>query len=153
MYNTSIGPKAPTSVPFALFPYIFIHTFYIAIFLSNVSLKCSHCRCTSPDEDPPTCDEEMAAVVQSNTYCGLIQDDSPNNPFRPCINAAGSNAEGFMENCEYDVCANQPDTDLMKEAACNSLYAFAAKCQDLGILVDWRSAAGCGKFNIIPLHK
>ena len=72
-------------------------------------------------------------------------DKSASNPFSVCINDAASNAQDFMENCQYDVCANQADKDLMKDAACNSLNAFAIRCQDLGILVDWRTTAGCGK--------
>ena len=125
----------------------YICNIYIAILLANISLKCSLRRCTSSDEDPPECSSALAAVVKGNAYCGLIVDESANNPFKPCINAAESDSAGFMTNCEYDVCANQPDTDLMKEAACNSLNAFAAKCQDLGIVVDWRAAAGCGEIN------
>ena len=95
--------------------------------------------------DPPTCDEDLQPEVESNAYCGLIGDSS--DVFRSCIAAADSNYAGFKDNCVYDVCAANPDTDAMHEAACKSLEVFASHCEGLGYTVDWRAAAGCGKLS------
>ena len=102
-----------------------------------------HISCRGNDKDPPECDPQLREEVESNEYCGLLQDMSASKPFRACINDLKSNAVNLMENCVYDVCANQNGD--MKNAACKSLAVFATSCEDLGHIVDWRVTADCGK--------
>ena len=45
-----------------------------------------------------------------------------------------------MDMCVYDTCE-------MEDAKCDSLSVFSDVCEDLGYIVDWRTAAGCGKYS------
>ena len=83
-------------------------------------------------------------MVRGFSFCGLLEDLSTSNPFHQCILNEESTAPDFMDNCVYDVCIHTNET-VMKEAACKSLAVFAAVCENLGYVDEWRVDAGCGK--------
>ena len=105
------------------------------------------------EQAPPECVEPMKTDVLTNQYCGLITDTS--GVFKACIAANPTAAAGYMENCRYDVCANQDNADNAKAAACGSLEAFATQCLDKGFVSDWRLVAGCRKwsYSFTPLRR
>ena len=89
--------------------------------------------------------------VASNDYCGLL--DDTDGVFRDFIAKLADMAAAYRENCQFDVCANMDDALRSKRAACGSLGAFAALAFGRGLgLVDWRSAADCGRFIIYILE-
>ena len=65
--------------------------------------------------------------------------------FKACIASNPILANGHLENCRYDVCANQDNPTNAKAAACGSLEAFATNCLNKGFPSDWRTIAGCRK--------
>lgn len=95
--------------------------------------------------NPPGCDASTTTTIDSNDYCGQIQ--NPDGPFARCVESGGNIFELYMENCRYDVCAASPDgTDAMKVAACSSLKAFEAICGSKSLPPDdeWRQTTNCG---------
>ena len=88
----------------------------------------------------------MSTDVLTIGYCGLITDVG--NVFRQCIAKIPNMAAGHMENCVFDVCANQDNPDAAKEAACGSLEVFAIECLNAGFDVNWRDTAGCRKYTL-----
>ena len=86
--------------------------------------------------------------VASNDYCGLL--DDTNGVFGNFIDKLTAMAAEYRANCEFDVCVNMDDAMLAKRMACGTLETFAAVAFDKGYgQLDWRTAAGCGKFIIL----
>ena len=86
--------------------------------------------------------------VAGNDYCGLL--DDTNGVFGNFIDKLTAMAAEYRANCEFDVCVNMDDAMLAKKMACGTLQTFAAVAFDKGYgQLDWRTAAGCGKFIIL----
>ena len=109
------------------------------------------CSCPQPPT-PPVCDEATGTVIQSNAYCGYIQDAS--GPFAECISFIGQEIVNiYMDNCVYDVCAVYGGDEAAKKTAkCGDLAAFAESCSAEGFSVasDWTTTSGCGMY--IPTY-
>jgi hypothetical protein len=99
--------------------------------------------------DMPECDADLADVIRNDDgLCGLIfHPDSAGNPFTTCLNHPNIDPDTFAENCLLDVCAVQDDPSDMKQAACGSLEALAARCRGEEVVVDWRDAAECRMYD------
>lgn len=112
-----------------------------------------HDRCPPRNQvNPSECDEAMSAQIESNEYCAQIQ--NADGPFKRCVLSVGEDTVNmYMGNCAYDVCAAAPEgTDAMKNAACQSLNAFAALCEVNSVApsLTWREDTNCG--NILFIH-
>ena len=93
------------------------------------------------------CSPDLEELLADNEYCGLlIHPDQPDNPFSSCFLRPGIDVPNWEENCRYDVCANQEDPDVIKQAACGTLAALAAECLNAGVPVDWREVADCSGY-------
>ena len=88
----------------------------------------------------------MEEEAKSTTFCGFLVLDSPQNPFFRCIATLSPKVtKAISDDCIYDFCANDPDKEDQKQAACEALAHFAAKCEDIGIIVNWRDITNCGE--------
>ena len=106
-------------------------------------------RCRTEEiPDIKDCDEDLEErITTDNALCGLIfHPHEPGNPFMNCLANPLLNRPAFAENCLFDVCVLQDDSNDMKQAACGNLEALAAQCRTLGIVVDWRMAADCRQY-------
>ena len=89
----------------------------------------------------PVCLPEMTELVDSEEYCGLIND--PTGPFGGCVANPDVPEEMYYTSCQYDVCALPNSPELAKSAACASLQSLAARCLYHGFTVLWRERSNC----------
>ncbi|CAH1271437.1 ZAN [Branchiostoma lanceolatum] len=94
--------------------------------------RCGGRLAPTPD---PVCPAGLMTVVSGTGSCGLIKDT--NGPFADC--QAVVDPKDFFEDCVFDMCAQNGDT----EALCESLGAYADACEDAGVKITWRSATIC----------
>ena len=88
-------------------------------------------------EHPCVTNAERKPIAENNCSALLRY------PFWSC-NETVNATDGYVENCEYDVCAceNNPIACL-----CESFQAYAAECESRGVTINWRNEfEQCSKF-------
>ena len=104
-----------------------------------ITLCSGQCKYDSAPHYTPGCSAQEKNRFASNDYCGLLQDKK--GVLSTCISKVDST--GFYQNCLYDTCANAANQTHAKDAACGSLEVMAAECAQIGLPVQWRTAANC----------
>ena len=92
-------------------------------------------------EHPCITNSDRAAIAKINCSALLRY------PFWSC-NETVNATEGFVQDCEYDMCAceNNPTACL-----CESFQAYAAECTSRGVTINWKNESGfeqCSKFQM-----
>ncbi|XP_077137851.1 IgGFc-binding protein-like [Ranitomeya variabilis] len=101
-------------------------------------------KCTPGPEVPPPCTDDEKVIISSNSFCGLITDES--GPFKDCHGVVDPLV--FFNNCFYDLC----ELNLDPGALCDSLQSYAQSCQSNGVVMGpWRNETFCRKQNINAL--
>ncbi|XP_038668944.1 IgGFc-binding protein-like [Scyliorhinus canicula] len=84
----------------------------------------------------PKCEAGKASVYKQGKACGLLRE--ANGPFAACAKVIDPGT--FIENCVYDLC----EADGQTEVLCNSLQAYAIACQAAGVQIkSWRNKNFC----------
>ncbi|KAK6172766.1 hypothetical protein SNE40_016361 [Patella caerulea] len=87
------------------------------------------------------CSKKVSKLVSTDDSCGMIK--NTDGPFAKCIKALGDDVIDYFDGCTYDACSYENQPAELKSSVCKSLEAFAADCEDVGIIVAWRSAGLC----------
>ena len=84
---------------------------------------------TDVDHPCDTYPHKRSMAVQN---CSALLRD----PFWSCSQAVNATTQGFIDNCEYDMCAcNNNDPSCL----CESLKAYVAECQSHQISITWKN--------------
>ena len=89
----------------------------------NVSHPCD----ANPGIDPGNCSDLLGA------------------PFKACASYVNATEEGYIEDCEYDVCACDEDPTV---CLCQAIEAYVADCASEGVNITWKNDPRyqrCGK--------
>ena len=86
--------------------------------------------CPAPPTVPNPCTNAGSVAKKAKSKCSLLKQQ----PFAQCHRAVNQDA-GFIQNCEYDVCAckNHPVSCL-----CEEYSAYAMACSMAGVLIKWK---------------
>ncbi|ESO93802.1 hypothetical protein LOTGIDRAFT_74717, partial [Lottia gigantea] len=87
------------------------------------------------------CAKSTKKVVSRDDSCGMIR--KTDGPFAKCIESLGTDVMNYFDECTYDACSYEGSPEDIKGSVCKSLEAFAADCEDAGIVVRWRTANFC----------
>ena len=104
---------------------------------------------TESDCDDAT-DVEHPCVTHSDRNATAIANCSAllSSPFDSCTSQINARSEGYITDCEYDVCAcDDPIVCL-----CQAIEAYVSDCNSTGVDIDWLSDPGyqqCGKYDHI----
>ncbi|CAB4021859.1 von Willebrand factor-like, partial [Paramuricea clavata] len=92
---------------------------------------------TEPDCDDAT-DVEHACLTYSDRNATAIANCSAlsSSPFHVCTNQINPDSEGYITDCEYDVCACGDDPIV---CLCQALEAYVRDCNSTGVDIDWLS--------------
>ena len=106
-----------------------------------MSYRCSSDSPYVEDEDE-TCDPRVEA--DATLRCGLMLNDPR---FQQCH--ALVPPDDFFGACKFDYCAGNGD----ENDVCSALETYAARCRDMGVVVDWRAVGDCRKCSIPPWNR
>ncbi|XP_075885031.1 kielin/chordin-like protein [Nelusetta ayraudi] len=100
--------------------------------VSNGSHSVSSC---VPGEDVDPCkDAGYQARKGANARCQVLKSAA----FKPCHRVVPP--EPWYGACVYDLCACGANTD---ECLCDTLEAYASRCREAGVVLQWRSSSLC----------
>ncbi|XP_066462519.1 IgGFc-binding protein-like [Eleutherodactylus coqui] len=84
----------------------------------------------------PVCTDEKLQPFKARSSCDMIT--NPSGPFGSCHSTI--DPVSYFNFCIYDACAVNGQVDTL----CNSLQAYAAACQTLGVTIgSWRTSRFC----------
>lgn len=109
---------------------------YLLFQVTNGSRSLASCR-AGEDIDP--CKQAgYQAKKGANARCKVLKSAA----FKPCHHVVPP--EPWYGACVYDLCACGANTD---ECLCDTLEAYASRCSEAGVVLQWRSASLCGQFS------
>lgn len=109
---------------------------YMSFQVTNGSRSLASCR-AGEDIDP--CKHAgYQAKKGANARCKVLKSAA----FKPCHHVVAP--EPWYGACVYDLCACGANTD---ECLCDTLEAYASRCREAGVILQWRSTALCGQFS------
>lgn len=109
---------------------------YLLFQVTNGSRSLSSCR---GGEDIDPCKQAgYQAKKGANARCKVLKSAA----FKPCHHVVPP--EPWYGACVYDLCACGANTD---ECLCDTLEAYASRCSEAGVVLQWRSASLCGQFS------
>ena len=105
---------------------------------------------TEPDCDDAT-DVEHPCVTHSDRNATAIANCSALlfSPFDSCTSQINARSEGYITDCEYDVCACGDDPIV---CLCQAIEAYVSDCNSTGVDIGWLSDPRyqqCGKYDHI----
>ena len=80
--------------------------------------------------DPCAADSQVRAMAEVN--CSVLQ--SP--PFNVCASSINATDEGYIADCEYDLCACQENREA---CLCQAIEGYVAACSARGFNITWLS--------------
>ncbi|MRB67544.1 hypothetical protein GH825_29640, partial [Bacillus thuringiensis] len=87
-----------------------------------------------------TCTARNKRKFNGLEYCGALI--NKRGPLGRCLRKKGRIGQNSYSSCIFDTCANQKNTQLAKNLACESVEAFASECGKLAGRY-WRKKTGC----------
>ena len=94
----------------------------------------------APDDEHP-CQVYSDKNASAMTDCSALS----SSPFDMCSSKINAASEGYVEDCEYDVCACDDDRIV---CLCQAIEAYVSDCNAAGVNIDWLSDPryqDCGK--------
>ena len=85
----------------------------------------------APDDEHP-CEMYPERNTTAVANCSALSD----YPFDMCSNKINAVLEGYVEDCEYDVCACNDDPIV---CLCQAIEAYVYDCNATGVNIDWLS--------------
>ena len=85
----------------------------------------------APDEGHP-CDMYSERNATAVANCSALS----GSPFDACSTEINAVSEGYVEDCEYDVCACDDDPIV---CLCQAIEAYVSDCNATGVNIDWLS--------------
>jgi hypothetical protein len=93
--------------------------------------------CRVPVIPPKPCTPAEEMKISDKKFCGIFKD--VNGPLKKCLAEKSINADDYYKDCMYDAC-HQPNSS---NAVCVILAAYARKCFEKKIIMDWRTDDFC----------
>ena len=87
--------------------------------------------CPNPPPLPNPCLNAGALALQAKKKCSLLK----LSPFSQCHNAV-KQENGFIQDCEYDVCACKADNPI--SCLCEEYSAYVTTCALAGVDIKWK---------------
>ena len=94
-------------------------------------------RCENATVVPDPCDENAARRPIAQANCSALL----SAPFNVCTSHINASEEGYIDDCEYDMCACEEDPVV---CYCQALEAYADDCEEF-VNIQWE---GMEKFAI-----
>ena len=105
---------------------------------------CHNFRCKT--KETPKCDAKDAKRFGNDKFCGILVDKK--GVFAKCIASFPEMAKEYFDSCVFDICALEKDPKEFKLSRCDSLEAFAAECEEKGVIMNWRSSKLCRTYHL-----
>uniref|UniRef100_A0A8D0GHF9 Otogelin like n=1 Tax=Sphenodon punctatus TaxID=8508 RepID=A0A8D0GHF9_SPHPU len=97
-------------------------------------------QCKSPNETIKPCEAHQSKFPYAKKECSILYSDV----FAPCRNVI--DVTSFVKNCHTDTCNCNLGGDC--ECLCTSIAAYAHKCCQQGVAINWRSPSVCCKYSL-----
>lgn len=119
--------------------YISAQFYDLNVFTQVQSSNDSSSGCWDGQDVDPCKQAGYRARKEANGRCKLLK----SSVFEPCHRVVPP--EMFFASCVYDLCA----CGAGDECLCDALEAYASECREAGVVLQWRSPALCGMYNVI----
>jgi hypothetical protein len=105
--------------------------------------------CEDAEFVPHPCVENSTRALRAQANCSALL----SNPFSACTSNIDATEEGYIKDCEYDVCACERDPDA---CLCQAIDAYVADCKSDNVTIEWLTlpqySAICSKSEIRPIY-
>ncbi|XP_063297781.1 uncharacterized protein LOC134586215 [Pelobates fuscus] len=86
-------------------------------------------------QDTGSCEPSLEEEYSKITYCGILTD--PTGIFKECHSLV--DVGNFFESCKQDMCFTGGESTSL----CYAVQAYAQKCSEAGVCIEWRSETFC----------